>query len=283
MSANCRFLLNNLVDLALTNITASSEETELPARNVTTLQRTERWSATGNVDEYLDINLPNSDHKVSVVALTGFGFQWSTGGTFRVLAYTDPSRTTSVYDSGWLPVWEASMNPYGAPWVDYFGANLLDVTVPRIFFIPSSMQYLFWRIEFSDLSGGPISIGRVYLGDYFEPARGFLRGWQERWSDNSVVTPATMGGQVYIRPRHHRRMVNLVFNSLTSDEIRDSVATLLRSAHSTPVWVCLDPTDAESRMRSTYYGRLAGPSHAVVARGIGGTRRSVSLAFQEDL
>ncbi len=281
MSANARFLLRNLADAAV--VTASSEVSTLPATNVQTPQRTTVWRSTGVGSQWIKFDL-GAAKKVSVIAFTGINADWATAGGFNLRANTTDSWGSVVWESGFQPWFEVSFGTDGAPWLDYFGPDLFSRQVPRIYFLPSPQTLRWWSIDIAGTlnSAGYDQIGRIYLGDYFEPAHGYLRRWQEVIIDPSRVA-RSLGGQDLVDVRDHRRQVNLAFNSLTSDDVRDHLMLLLRQARAKESWLCLDPTTAEGRLRHTYYGRLAGPSHNLVARGLSGTRRATQLAFTESL
>ena len=81
-------------------------------------------------------------------------------------------------------------------------------------FVGGSKQL--WRLEFVNLANPDnyIEIGRMFLGNYFEPSRQFARGWEEMLIDPSRVEQSKQG-QEWVDLREKHRLVRVEFPEAT--------------------------------------------------------------------
>lgn len=158
---------SNLVDLAATIITAGSSETSLPVSNITNFWKTKVHRATGDASEELKFDF-GSAKAVQVVIIVGHNY--SSGATVTLeLNATDA---------------------WGAPSVSQVITWNEDI---MIFVFSAAQTYRWARITIADGSNpdGYVQEGRVFLGGFLSPERGFPPGWKVDTIDPSLVNKSS--------------------------------------------------------------------------------------------
>jgi hypothetical protein len=153
--SNLRFLWNNLVDVA--GLYASSEEAEFPVSNIANEIFLKAWRSSG-IDESICIDLSASgivDRSVRAWAMKYHNLDFVSGDNYAVQG-SDLDLCGSL-----APASGDTDEPF---------IPTADVAIG---FFDSVRSFDYWRLILSSLgskvSGEYQRIGRVFLGDYFEP------------------------------------------------------------------------------------------------------------------
>lgn len=170
------FLYNNLLDSA--TLTASSEATGFPASNLKNPFRSKAWKTAGATAGTAQLIIDHGSAKtVNAIALTGY--DWAAApGTLQVEfnatnSWGSPSATETL-------TWVSPTTPGGNK-----GTIIKKLSADR--------TYRYNRLSVVN-APGDWSLGRLYLGAYFEPARLYGWGYQEQVVDPSLVS-RTISGQ----------------------------------------------------------------------------------------
>lgn len=224
-----RTIYENLVDLAAA-ISASSEETDLPATNVAHPFRTYKWRATGDSNETITIDL-GSEYSVLAVALIGHNF--SSGAAIKYQSSNDSDFDPLIADEALT--WRNGI----------------------IFKFLTSNSARYHRVNIQDASNpdGYVELGRLFLGDYFEPVKNFHMRFSDGGDDLSTVSPSE-GGQIFGDEKSERRKLGLNWTapvSMNNDDKQDFQA-FVQSVKTTRPFVLF--LDHELLPAEVYYGRL---------------------------
>ncbi len=155
-----RLLWLNLIDNAATLLTPSSSA--ISVNNIRTRHRKRIWRTTSKTSQTLTFDLQSTSENVRCCALTGYNF---TSTATVMIAYSDNG-------SSWTTIEEKTVG---------------NVTSVFLFFPLRTNRY--WRLTLNDSANDSpyIEIGRIFLGDYWEPAITVMRGWSLRVVDRSEV------------------------------------------------------------------------------------------------
>lgn len=165
-----KFLYSNLVD-ATSHLEASSEQTSLPASNVTHFWKTKVWRATGDTSEWIKFDF-GSAQDFKVVCIVGHNF--SSGATVKFQANATDS--------------------WGSPSVD----ETLTWNADIILYVWTATQSYRWvRITIADSANadGYVEIGRIFVGTFLEPERNFTIGWDREEVDPSLIEESADGAE----------------------------------------------------------------------------------------
>ena len=117
----------------------------------------------------------------------------------------------------------------------------------------------YWRLEF-DNSANPenkIDIGRMFLGNYFEPSRQFARGWEEMLVDPSKVEHSEQGQEwVDLKEKHRLIRVEFPEGAPLSETDRENYREMLQAVGcSKDIFIALDYDNQPSKW--SLYGKFA--------------------------
>lgn len=143
-------------------------------------------------------------------------------------------------------------NAWASPAVTYtFGAIDNDLMV---YFWASAQSYRWWKIIIEDVDNpdGYVEMGRVFLGGYFSPTRGF----KEDYGDN-IIDPSDVmfskGGQVSSNEEDEYISVDLSFPAATAD-FATFKSIFNDRGRRKDFFVCLD---TDNFATETYYMKFA--------------------------
>lgn len=187
--SNILFLYNNLLDLA--TLTESSEASGFPAENVQHPFRTKVWQTAGITPGTANLVI---DHgaatAVDCIALAGYNWTSAPGTLDLEFNATDswgsPSHTESL-------TWAAS------PTVNGNKACIIKT------FASQSYRYNRLNVVYAT---GDWDLGRIFLGEYFEPTKNYLYGWGQDLIDPSKALQ-TIGGQDHVDEIEMYRIMKL--------------------------------------------------------------------------
>jgi len=122
---------------------------------------------------------------------------------------------------------------------------------PLIHFF-NDQQYNWWRIRIQDSQNSDtyVSVGRIFLGYYFEPTRGFFQPATKQYIDPSVKRYSA-GGQVSINQKEKYIQAAYNFGSIHNDDLPYFKHIWDEVGQSKPYFLCESP--ASNPHESTYY------------------------------
>lgn len=141
----------------------------------------------------------------------------SYAGTIRARGYSDSGYTTLVTgaDTGTVNVWPQS---------GFTATDAAQYPNNWIYAFTSSKTARYWKIEITDTanSAGYIELGRLWLGEAWEPAVGISYGATLGYEPRDVVEES-LGGVRWAERRTPRRVGNFAFDVLTDAEKRQAI------------------------------------------------------------
>lgn len=172
------FLYNNLLDSA--TLTASSAATGFPAANLQNPFRSKVWTTAGVTPGTANLVINHGSAKaVTVVALIGYNWASAPG--------------TLTFQANATDAWGAPSFSQALTWAANPTANGNPGIIIKTF---ASQSYQYNRLNVV-YATGDWSLGRIYVGTYFQPAKSFSREHGISIVDPSFVSH-TIGGQDHI-------------------------------------------------------------------------------------
>jgi hypothetical protein len=209
-----------------------------------------------------DLNL-GATKLVRVVALVNHNL--SVVAQYRVLCATDAAFVSVVADSGWLDVWPV-VYPFGSlPWgsSSWWGGRTSDdiiaeLRAPAAYTLAAATNAQYVRIEIADATNaaGYVQLGRVFVGDGWQPVRNMVYGASLAWENRSEVQEALSGAE-YFNRRSTPRVARISFEGMSEDEAMAAALEMQRIAGVTQeVFFLWDPADTTHSLRRQFLGRL---------------------------
>lgn len=158
--ANALFLSPYFSDLA--TVSASTTSGSLAASNVQTAEPTQVWTSTAGSGSYLDLDFGASG-SIAATALALIGLSIANGNTVSVFA-SNTSNSHARAGSGATLV--SAQSPYPgaksteAGWPFHIGFRSWS----------NATAYRYWSVVFPTVTGSSVSVGRLMLGAYQQPA-----------------------------------------------------------------------------------------------------------------
>lgn len=243
--SNIIFLSRKIAEGA--TITASSQQTTLPATNLIGPSPSKVWRSSGLSSVYIDIDLGASIacDTMALIApnLTGSA-TWQLLGddTFANLA------TTPAYDSTALSPWPVT----GKPTEDW------NQHAPFLQFSSQTLRY--WRLHLTDAgnSDGFLDAGALLIGPAVTVAYESFKGWSLGDEPASIVRDTDYGRMV-VEPRDGPRFKSIPFSVLPTADITGGYGTMMRERGvAKPFLVCVDPAATDALHLYTIYGLRRG-------------------------
>jgi hypothetical protein len=236
-------------------------EVMLPETNIQLIERSAVARSTSLADQVI-----RGHHKSNARTADSFFMfnQKGYGGSFRLQLWQFPDWSTSVYDSGTLPIGAAlvtpesmNYNPLGIP-----SDDLLAMEAPVSLFFPA-VGYAAWTLTLTGCKHLYWELGTVFLGKYLEapynPDEGMQFGWQsntehersrggslgtipgERWAeltaDMFLASEADRAAWRDVLARiDYRPFAMSVFPGVGGRQERDYVALMKNVTHSPFAW-----------------------------------------------
>jgi hypothetical protein len=139
------------------------------------------------------------------------------------------------------------------------GAVAADMGYPRpTLGVAVNGTYRYWRISISDLTNtaGYISIGRIFIGEGFQPTINMANGASLGFEGTTGVVTSLSGAEFYA-PKPIRRVMRFALPNLPHNEgYGAGLETIRRSADYREVFVIPDADDTANRTRRDFMGRL---------------------------
>mgnify|MGYP001604276911 CR=1 FL=1 len=225
-----RLIWSNLVDESATLLTPSSAAINI--ENIRTLHRKRVWRTNARINETLTLDLQSTTKNIRCCALTGYNL---TSTATVQLAYSDNGST-------WTQLVQSTVGNY-----------------TTLFFFFSLLNNRYWRLTFNDAANANpyIEVGRIFLGDYWEPAATVLRGWSIKVIDRSEVQ-RSVGQQKWTNQKEAITQIAFQLPPLNeTDAIKNFLNIVRRIGLSQDIFLSLMP-DASATYREVtgLYGRF---------------------------
>lgn len=251
--ANIRTIYENLIDLAGCAISATSEETTLPAENVAHVLRTLVWRATGDASETITFDL-GQGYTVDSVALISHNFT---------------SAATITYQSSNVSDFSVLVTNQALTWREGI-----------IFGFVTSANVRYHRFTIADAANPDtyVEIGRIFIGEHYSPEKNFHLDYTTGKIDLSAVTEAEEGNY-FSDEKSKRRKINLGWKSPISINLteREKFEAFWEHVGRTKDFILF--LDHENKPSWAYYGRIRTDVQFRNVRY--GNWYEVSLDFQE--
>lgn len=232
-------LANNIGDTAALSASPAMVTT-LPETNLQSQYRetVARWTT---IDGQAIQAVWSSSHPVNMVCLYRTNF--SSSATWRVRMFSDPTFTTSVYDSGYVTT--NNPVPLGSlEWgVDPLGLSLYsywDYAVCRVYFTSVLAQSMQIDVIDSANESGYCQASRLFVGQYIEPTAGPTLGMTVGYRENTQQT-RTEGGSLRTDPGANWRVMTLSMQQMEADERRQFMEILRRYGMRGDLFVSVHP------------------------------------------
>jgi hypothetical protein len=250
MPAAARFMWRNLIN-ELSSVTLTASSAAVPVTNIAHHALGKAWLTDGISSESVTIDLGTTTEAVKAVLISGHNL--TTAGTAEVLHSTDNITFTS------LGVRTASWPTTGG-------------NVKNLSFFFSSLSRRYWRIVLKDPTNPDnfIKVGRLFLGDYWEPAAQIMRNWSVEIVDDTEVDKS-IGGQKWRNVRDCFARISFRLPHLSKSEAIENFLNFARRIGTKDsIFVSLFPDGSDSlRGFTDLYGKF------VTAPGISGPAISI--------
>lgn len=239
--AKLRFLWNNLVDDVDAVVLASSEEAEFPAENVQHELFLKDWRSLG-FDESLCVDLSglasDSSKDVRAWVIKYHNLDLSSGDDYRIQGSDNDLCGSGTPASG----------------------DVDDAFVPTeeviVGFFASVQNFDYWRFVLdssgSKGSGDYQRVGRIFLGDYFEPSYRVTITPEVVEADDSDIV-ASRQGQEYANIITPYEIVTYVWRVLPAADIEKMKEIFRAVGRHKPFFVCEDADEAGGAFTVTRY------------------------------
>jgi hypothetical protein len=252
------FAYNNLLDSA--TLTASSENASFPASNLKNPFRSKVWRTAGATAGTANLVINHGSAKaVTCVALIGYNWTSAPG--------------TLNFEANATDAWGAPSFQQALTWAANPTANGNPGIIFKTF---ASQSYQYNRLNVVYSPGGSPTdwnLGRIFVGTYFQPAKGFRRAHQESIIDPSYISQ-TIGGQDHVDTIAKYRTMTFDCQVLTQAQWESYQAMINNVGASKDMVIAFDYSNEPDEM--TWYGKFI---------KIPGMKRDalfeLSFAFQE--
>ena len=244
MPAAARFMWRNLIN-EISSVTLTATSATVPVTNIAHAQLGKAWRTGGIISESVTVDLGTTSEPVKAVCVAGHNL--TTGGTVEVFHSTDNSTFTTL---GIKTVGSAKI-------VTFFFSSL-------------SKQY--WRVTLKDPTNSDnyLKVGRIFLGDYWEPAAQITRDWSVEIVDETTIDKS-IGGQKWRNIRTSFLRVFFRLPHLSKSEAIENFLNFVRRVGSKDsMFISLFPDgSAILRGATDIYGRfvqapgISGPAIAI--------------------
>lgn len=267
MPTNITFIYDNPVDRA--TLTPSSEAGGMPADNLKTKLRSEKWRTTGCASESLIIMTPGCE-ALNVLSIVEHNF--TAAATIRVQANSSNSWASTPVDITFTALEPPDIDDAGGFGMGGFGEGGFGgglttlpnrLQVPIVIFIDellggATVGYLYKKITFTDPynSNGYIEMGRLYLSDYYESSRNYIAGAKIELIDESVVEYSE-NGVPFTDEKPMLMEVGIGINNITILEKNTLLFPMFCAVGRKKDFVLvLDPSTVIGRLTTSGYGRF---------------------------
>lgn len=259
--ANCMIGFPNRADSA--TLSGGSWAAGLPLNNLKNriLGKVARSATDATADTQFDIDL-GAEKKIRIAALVNHNF--SLDAKYRLRGSTVSNFATSVYDSGWLPVWPAVYPSQSLDWEDpnwwsgqYTDEQRAGYTATLVEAEPANVLARYWRWEIDDTTNaaGYVSIGRLFIGPAWQPTYNMEYGARAAWETKTEIQEA-IGGAEFFQRRTPFRVQNITLDMTLDEGLANAFEIQRRAGIDAEVLWVADPDDTVHALRRRYLARL---------------------------
>jgi len=226
------FLYENLVDVG--SVYPTSENSSLPGTNVQHSFRTKVWEVTSPVsDLVIDFGTAQT---LTTVAL--IDYDWTSAPNSLYLEFSASSFAPASGQTQEL-TWCPNPTSYGNP-----------ASIIQTFTLNTTYRYARLRVN----HGATWDLGRLFIGDYFEPAFHMAQGaYNYRIEDDSKVL-TSVGGQEHVDAVTKYRTAQAGFHIRTQAELDSFYKVYNEVGKQKDIFFALDYTNKSND--DTLYGKL---------------------------
>jgi len=261
--ANLTLIWDNKSDIA--TLSGGSWSQTLPLDNIKNrqIQKTARSTSLAQLDTQFDIDFGSNKALFQSIIICNHNLTLS--AKYRIIISDDASFTTSVYDSGFVNVFDSVFSNENLNWEDnnfWFGQILQDdlngYKLNIIHLLNSSYFNQYIRVEFDDTfnSNGYVDIGRLIVAPVQALDINMEYGSNIGWIDRSLVSEA-IGGAEYFDNRAKKRIISFTVGSMQKVEAMERMFELQRrKGISGEVFVIPNSDDVTNIFRESFLGRI---------------------------
>jgi hypothetical protein len=229
-------------------ITASSEQTLLPATNLIGPTPSKVWRSSGLSSVYITVDFGTA---TAVDTLAMVAPNWTTSATWRLRGATSEANLTAApgYDSTAVTPWPGATKPTET-WLQH--APFLR--------LGSTQTYRWWRIDIADAGNtdGYLEAGALLIGTAVGVAYESWSGFVIDDEPNDIVADTTYG-RTLVEERDSCRVFSIPMRVLAEADVFAGLGTMMRERKaSKPFLVCLDPDQTTYLHLVTLYGLRRG-------------------------
>ncbi len=189
----------------------------------------------------------------------------SVSALYRLRVYSDPAMTALLYDTTWLPAWDATMTTNQLEWEDDNfwsgvpeGEDISGYTWTLPIILPTQHQVAGFLLEIDDTGNpdGYVEIGRLFLGAGWQPVKNMSYGHSLGYETSTAVQEAWSGAE-HFDEKPSYRVQRLAIEHMTTEEGLGNAFELIRRVGiSREVFYLHDPDDIVHKIRRSFLGRL---------------------------
>lgn len=240
--AKIRFLWDNLVDLAV--LSASSEASEFPVEHLAHELFLKAWRATG-IDESVALDLTAITTKaVRAWAIKYHNLELASGDEYKIQGS------------------DTDLTGAGVPGLGDTDEAFVPTDDIIIGFFAAARSFNYWRFILdssgSKGSGDYQRVGRIFVGDYFEPTYNVSIAPQVVMMDDSSIL-ATRQGQDYSNIVTPYEVVTYTWDMLPAADVEVMKAIYQEVGRHKPFFICEDPGAAAGAYTKTRYVKATEP------------------------
>lgn len=219
-----RFLWNNLFDAG--TITASSEVAGYPVTCIQNRWHTLHWRSDGAGNEEVIIDLLDPAKDIKALAIKYHNLL--TGANLKLRCYSDAWMTLDL---------EVDLTP------------AIVTGKPIVKFWETAINYRWLKLFLGDVNPGGDRIGRMFLGDFFQPTYDITRPPHSKPIDPSIKLYSD-DGQASSRLKTHYQIISFEFDMIPEVDKVIFESMFAHVGRSVDYFICRDPDDAAN---TTYY------------------------------
>jgi len=163
----------------------------------------------------------------------------------RVAGFMDAWQSYA-YDTGSVPVWPTGQTE----------DTIAGITPVFLHLLPAAVAVRWWRFEIDDPYNSYAEIGRLFIGDAWQPAVNMLYGASLGWEDNSEIQEALSGAEYFTAKRPYRVARFTTAHMSINEGMSRAYDVQRRSGVSKEVMFMWAADDTTYLVERSFYGRL---------------------------
>jgi hypothetical protein len=182
--------------------------------------------------------------------------------TMRVIAGTDPTFSSNVYDTGYVTGWPRDTEPFSiTPWGElsingvYEVEEFVSLGMPRFFIPPAPIFVQYIQVLIVDPTADvPAQIGCFGAYEVWEPQYSDF-GWTMTFLDETDVQTVPYGSRYFIS-RGKRRRINIGLSFKEPQYLQRALGWIAMTGKSTPTVISVYPDDMPNVEKRAVYGTI---------------------------